>query len=407
MARYDLAVIGADLGGLAAAALLSSKGGKTIVIGMGQDLAASLGCLDRDGFAFTSGSSLLPARGQDRIFERFLPDSTAGDILSSRADVYQVALPDRRVTISRNRNETMEELRREFPRDYRVLDQCFRDLERLETKIAKGKVASFFAKRKSADSFLGHYGFSRELSVFFDLLSRFFFRLPLNKLLLPDFIELILHMPVRSYSLRSKVAGALKDQLVQRGGEIRFEETLPELARHGSRIKEVKSASGIIESRTILLDVQEDSQRILYAGIRENVIPVSMEKDVIYLPDYARPEEFLSVSLSDENDGSAAPAGMRALTCVFNNIEASCSKEILISRLGRLIPFLNDFIVLSDMKPVAVPREQDQRFKPVFGSAGPVGLYQASEKGMYMIEESSVSFFAQLHAARKLVKKIS
>jgi len=408
VARYDLAVIGADLGGLATAALLSAKGGKVAVFGAGKNLAQSLGGLEQDGFAFAPGPSLLAACGTGMAIGRFFSDAQAGALTAQPAGIYQVALPDRRISLSRNRDSTLEELRREFPEDRRAIEQFYRDLDRSVEKIGKGKLAAFFAKRKTAAAFLNAYSFSRELRCFFSILSNFFYRLPLEKLLFPDLIDLILRAPSRTYGLRTVLAQQLVERIVRRGGEIRFGEEAAETAISGHRSVGVKTSQGTIDSRTVLLDTQDPHQPVLFTGIRETVIPVGMEKDVLYLPDYTRPDEFISLSLSDEKDESAAPLGMRAMTCVFNSVNAPCRKEEMISRVSRLIPFFEDFNVFSKAKPLPAAGQpsSDVRFKPIHAGAGTPVLFQSNIKGMYKIAEDSLTPIQQVQAAYKLVNKL-
>lgn len=408
MARYDAAVIGLGLGGLATAALLAARGRRVVVLAPGKDAVSSLGGLEKDGFTFAAGSSLLAACSAGSVIDRLFTDAGAGALPGRPATVYQVALPDRRISIYGSRDGTLDELRHEFPGDGSTLERFRRDLEKAQEKIGKGKLAAFFARNKTAASFLRTYSFSRELRCFFALLSNYFFRLPLEKIALTDLIELFLRVPHRSYGLHADAAQSLINGLTRSGGEIRFEEGTAEVMVKGHRSTGVKTSAGELDARNVVVSIPAPDQTVLFAGIRETVIPVGMEKDVLYLPDYARPDEFLSLSLSDEQDVSAAPAGMRAMTCAFNNVSASCPKETLINRVGGLIPFFTDFLTVSERKAsdAPAPATSPMQFKSIHTGEGAPVLFHAAAKGLYRFTEDSLSPLQHVRAAYKLAKKI-
>ena len=58
MPKYDLAVVGAGLGGLAATALLSRKNKKAIVLEPGNAVGGALRTFEKGGFVFTTGPAL-------------------------------------------------------------------------------------------------------------------------------------------------------------------------------------------------------------------------------------------------------------------------------------------------------------------------------------------------------------
>ena len=408
MARYDLAVMGVDLGGLSCAALLSSKGRKPVVFGRGPDLATSIGGLTYSGFSFAPGPALHTAPRAGGTMDQLFADIKAGTVAAEEAGGFQVALPDRRISLARNRERWRDELKREFAQDRQHLERFFRDLDRLAAKIAKGRIAAFFAKRKSAAALLRRYAFSRELQAFFALLSRFFQRMPPEHAALDEFVDMLLRPPSRAYGQRVTVATRLMETILKNGGEVRFGDGVDEVLPRSRRF-EVKAASGSLDADTVLLSQPDARQSVLYAGIRDTVIPVGMGNDVIYLPDYAKPDEFLSLSLSDEKEASSAPSGARALTCVFNGMEASLPKEEMIRLVGRLMPFLSDFIVVSEVVP-DVPQAripQDVHFKSVHSGVGGAVLFQGTIKGIYRIAEDRLASGKQIRAARRLMKKIS
>ncbi|HET7318397.1 MAG TPA: NAD(P)-binding protein [Nitrospirota bacterium] len=79
MSTYDLAVVGAGLGGLAAAALFSAKGKKVLVSSPHASLAEALGVMAADGFLFPSGPVLLYGFEPGGAFNQLFRDSGIHD----------------------------------------------------------------------------------------------------------------------------------------------------------------------------------------------------------------------------------------------------------------------------------------------------------------------------------------
>ena len=188
--KYDLAVAGAGLGGLAVAALMSRSGKKVIVLESGASLDAALGVREFDGFRFFHGPTLSYGFEEGGAFhEIFSKLDNAPPELLKHAHRFQVALPDRRITVSANQEETHDELKREFPREIQSIEKFYRDLKKEAARIMKSRMAAYFAKLKSATGFIGKYHFSSEFTIFLEIQSRFFFRKPLSQLSLTKLLQ--------------------------------------------------------------------------------------------------------------------------------------------------------------------------------------------------------------------------
>ena len=119
MSQFDLAVVGADFGGLASAALLSSAGKRSILCTPAASLAGAVGAAEKDGFPFCSGPSLTYGFEPGGAFRRLLADLGLEDMELSRAPVYQVALPDRRITVSAAQKKLLKSSGESIPGSFR------------------------------------------------------------------------------------------------------------------------------------------------------------------------------------------------------------------------------------------------------------------------------------------------
>ncbi len=410
MHRYDVAVAGAGLGGLAAAALLSARGKKVMVSTPHASLAEALGVTAADGFLFSSGPALLHGFEAGGAFQRLFLDSSFPAREPANPDVYQVALPDRRITISPNQEETHEELRREFPREIDTIVRFYRDLQQAADRGSQSRIAALLSDLRSAGTFIRRYRFSSGLLTFLDVQSLYFFQRPCAELTLATLITLCTRRPAAITGGYRKLAEHLTDVIVRKDGEVRLNEPSGGIVFHRDRAKGVMTAQGAVETGKVLLCTSEKSKHSLFLGIKDEVVPVGMARDVLYLPDYARPLDVLACSLSEKDDLAAAPKGMRALAVSFPaSPDQTHNPETLMERVSGLVPFLKDFLVLTrDSRPSgasAVP--PGLSFKPLSSRHDEPLLFTASKKNVYLLYEAQHAPLQVLTAARKFVEKIS
>ncbi len=405
MANYDLAVLGAGPGGLAVAALMGRNGKRVIVLESGDSLDAALGVREFEGFHFFRDAPLSYGFEEGGILTGlFARLGLVHDGLTSPSR-YQVALPDRRITVSANQEETYEELKREFPRESGVILHFFRDLKKESVHISKSRLAAYFARRKSAAKFIQKYHFSAEFMIFLDIQSRFFYQRPIDQLPAAQLITLCTMPPTRFAGGMQKLAGQLLALVRKNGGEIRFGETPPEIVTRSGRLIGIRTGQDLVEARTVLLDVPDTRVPMYYLGIHDHVVPVSMEQDVLYLPDYARPEAFLSISLSAKDDVASAPVKSRALTVSLRSAGNFAGyQSALIAPLADIMPFLNDNISFGKPSQPAAPSfilPGDVTFKPVCSSAGLSLLAKASRKNLYMLHDAQYEPMELMTAVQK------
>lgn len=408
MRQYDLAVAGAGLGGLAAAALLSAKGEKTILCTPSPSLDDALGVAARGGFLFCPGPSLSYGFEQDGPFHQLLADLGLGELAPASAQAYQVALPDRRITVFANQEETLEELNREFRLEIRTISRFYRDLKKEADRIGRNRIFAYFSQRRSAAGFIRKYAFSRELRSFFDVQSLFFFQRRVSELSLATLIALCNTRPFYYYGGPRKLADRLIGIVLQEGGDIRYKEAAQEIVIRNNRAIGIRTAREVIEAGTVLLDSQEQRVPLLFLGIRDTVVPVGMARDVLYLPDYNQPNDFIALALSAQEDPGFAPPGMRALTAAFHSMKPPPAQRELTGGISRLIPFLNDFLVLTDepRRPEAVPASEGILFKPVRTRGGEQLLFRASKRNVYKLDEVRHAPLQQIHSVRKFIQQM-
>ena len=412
MPKYDVAIVGAGLGGLAAAALLSSRKKKVIVLERSGSGERAVGVYEKDGYASCAAPTL--SYGFERGGAFYELSSSLGIVhsVSVQSPCYQVALPDHRITIYADQSETLEELSREFPRESSMLMKFYRDLHRLAEKAATNRLSAFLTRHRSAARFIGRYRFSTELMAFFDVQSLYFFQQQIAELSLVNLIALCDTPPLYLEGGFKKFADQLSSSILHQGGEIAYNQTVGEFALSGNRIIGITTKQGVIEADTILLNVvpQYESSTI-YLGIQDIVIPVGMCPEVLFLPDYTRPRDFITLSFSAKDDVACAPQGVRVLSMSYRSEQNSeVDMQAMIDQGNRLIPFLNDYLVYKDEQrttdgEIALPA--GVTFKPIRSGEGRSCLSRGSQKHIFLLDNARKSPLQVISAVNRFVKKVS
>ena len=411
MPKYDLAIAGAGLGGLAAAALMSSRGKKVIVYESGSPESA-LGVRACDGFRFFRGPSLsygFEQRGVCREFFAKLSDSPLPSM--QHAPCFQVALPDRRITVSANRDETLDELRREFPREVRSIEKFYRDIRKESEHAAKSRFSFFLAKHRPALRFLRKYAFSRELTLFFDIQSRYFFHRPIEHLSTATLMLLCETMPVQFYGGNRTLAKHFLSVLRKNGGEAHYGKEQAEVAFKKNRAIGIAIGGNVSEADTVLVCAEPGPSAVQYLGIFDDVVPVGMVRDVLYLPEYARHEEFLALSLSAQDDPASAPQSARALTVALQSKrDGKNLQDAVAGPLSEIMPFLNDNLYFTEQAQPPAPSFRlpaDISFKRSWSAHETELLFRSSKRNLYVLQEAPHMPTDLLSVVQKFVKHIS
>ncbi|OGW42321.1 MAG: hypothetical protein A2010_00925 [Nitrospirae bacterium GWD2_57_9] len=408
MPKYELAVVGAGLGGLSAAAIASKMNKKTIVLEPGTSVGGSLRSYEKNGFRFSPGPVLSFGFDREGIFQQL--SETLGITLAASlcAPCYQVALPDRRITIYADRTETLDELRREFPQEIDSIIRFYSDLRKQAVRISKSRISAFFSNSRSAGGFIQSYDFSNEFKAFLDAQAFYFFRQPAASLALHSLLIVCDSIPSVADGGFGKVAAQLLDVLLRNQGEIRYEVLLSET---GMSAHSLSTPEGMLEAGTILFNTDQGNPRsFICVGLPEKAIPVGMLREVIVVPDYAHPEHFFTLSLSSKDDETTAPRGMRALTATFSDASESASLESRMRQIEGIMPFLAEYALFAEGHRPASNRfsfTESTSLKTVKKIDRMPVLYRSSEQSAYVLFDGATTPAQTVAAARSLVERIT
>jgi hypothetical protein len=408
--KYDLAVVGAGLGGLAATALLSRKNKKTIVIEPGDAVGGALRTFEKGGFVFNTGPALSFGFERGGAIQDLYESLGVSHNASVLSPCYQVALPDRRITVYTEQGETLEELKREFPNEIDAIARFYSDLKKKAIRNIKNRFFAYLSSRMSAGGFIRKYSFSHELIAFLDVQSRYFFSQTIDDISLASLITLCDTAPLMVHGGFKKIVQQMVDVLLKNGGAIQYHVPLPEITFNHRQVTGVTTTQGFVESAYVLLNTeQQQREHVLFMGIHDEVVPIAMLANVIVLTDYSFPERVFALKLSDPDDDTVAPKGMRTLTASFQPWFATKSQDELVRQIGGLIPFLNEFLVFSDVyKPeyCSYTEPKDLSFKPVRTRNSRMLLSCSSKKGAYMLLDGTGTPAQSIAAAQALVERL-
>jgi phytoene dehydrogenase-like protein len=400
--KYDVALIGAGIAGLYAAALLAKAGKKVIVVDPGERAGGVAAEQVMDRFRFISGPNIgygIESGGPAHAFCSGL----SPDLLPAGAR-YQVVLPDRRITVSPNVQETLSELRREFPREIDRLSLLYGEASKLALKASKSVLSSYLLGKRSADAYIRSCRFSRELTAYFDVQLRFFFGQGLRQAPLVSLV-LLLTVPPRAFpGGLGPIAGLLLSSVEVNKGDILLRERWPDLIVRRRRISAVKTSQGAIEPRSIVINTAwRPQEHATFIGVREEVIPIGMESTVIYLPDYGKPEDTVILALPHNKSSSYAPGGMRSLTAL------GASPETLGERIQPVIPFLSDFTVIAEAqdhrsRAYVLPKEITVS-SPDPDSAMKLSA-PTSMRNLYLLPDAPRALHRSLQAGKQVADKL-
>lgn len=411
MPKYDLAVVGAGLGGLAAAALLSKQNKKALVVEPGNVVGGALGSFEKDGFVFTTSPPLSFGFERGGALQELYETLGISHSASVLSPCYQVALPDRRIAVYAEVSETQEELRREFPHEIDAIVTFYHDLRKEALRSSKNRLAAYFSRRRKAGTFIRKYRFSPELMAFFDIQSLVFFHQRVTDISLASLILLFDTTPLAMQGGLKKLLDQMLDVVLKNGGEVRYSMPFPEIAFRNGRAIGLKTPQDLAEADTILLNTeQQHPGPMLFIGIRDEVVPVCMSQVVLCLPDYAQPSQYFTLSLSPKDDTSTAPKGMRALTASFPTGQHTLhGNNALMQQVGKLIPFLQEFLIFCKeytpaSRSYAVP--EGVTFKPIRMSDGQPVFSRSSQKNIYLLADGWGTPLQTIRAAQRLVERL-
>lgn len=413
MPKYDAAIVGAGLAGLCTAALLARAGKKVFLADPSDSAGGAVMPLAKDGIHLTSGPDSTYGLEPGGALQRLHASLGIERDETGKPARYQVALPDRRITVAPRNEETLDELRREFPREIDTLARLYRDSGQIALRNSASRLYAYVAERRSAVSFLQRYRLSPELTSFFDVRSRYYFRMPVSELSLHTLAFMLHTPPGHLQGGFGQLALRLFELGRDRGADVHLNEPWPELLIHGRRLTGVRTTMGVVEARAYIVNASlpGDAFTMLFS-VREDVLPARMENTVICLHDYQDHRTWNSLSVSPGSPASRTAGGIRTLTASFCSPGSSdITGESLLDRIQSTIPFLRDFIVAADnrlpeSRRFILPGDLLMKTHQVHADMPPLPLSSAV-KNLILLPDSSCGLLQAVRVAQAVVSKLT
>ncbi|MDH4162437.1 MAG: FAD-dependent oxidoreductase [Nitrospirota bacterium] len=361
MSKYDAVIIGAGIAGLSVAARLGRKGKRVVIIDPATAVGGNSLDVSLDGLYYSPGPAACFGFEQNGPLRNLC--SELGITLKFHHDKapYQIVLPDHRITVFPDKDHTIQELSREFPREMENVRKIYRELLGVFNASKKSRVKAYLAERRSAKEFLAPFHLSRGLTAFFNVQALIFFGMPVASLRLSSLALLISTFPQTVNDGLSGLAASLGNIISGTSGTIRLGEPWPQLTGRSNIVTGVVTGSGTLEARSVIINtLEQGSERRWLIGIRPDVVPVCMRDTVVYLPDYDKPFNVMTMTMPDNTSGSAGN-DLRALRVSFYGPESTTASDILLERICAIIPFLRNHLMTGgeeDLSALSYPAEK-------------------------------------------------
>jgi phytoene dehydrogenase-like protein len=169
MRRWDVVILGADVGGILAGALLTKKGFSVLIL---EEKVKAGYIRGKYRFRrFSNLSDLLISRAVIEGVYRLLGLPLARGEFAHRGDLkFQILLPGHRFDIPSDRTDLFDEVKREFPRDFGLIDTFYSRLQRKDwirrTMLAIGDQQPLSGRIRRRLAHVYHALSDRPLSAF-------------------------------------------------------------------------------------------------------------------------------------------------------------------------------------------------------------------------------------------------
>lgn len=411
MPTFDVAVIGAGVPGLAAAVLLARANRRVVVIDPGEAPGGMLASRTTGPARFSAGPLITHGFGPGGALRYLYAAAGLAVPPHSTQLTYQVALPDRRVTVFSDQAATLEELCREFPREIDRISLILSDLSRIASKCAYSRFSSALARRRSAAGYLLSRRCSRELNAYFSAQTRFFFGQPLEGTTLAELAEMASASPVRIPGGWNVLAARLRDVLTSLGGEYRTQEPWPALHERSRRIASIRTTAGDVSARTTILNSVWQDERSLLIGLKKNGVPVGMAPTVICQSAYDDPQQVFALTCFTGENGSDEMRDLDPMTVTFlPHVERTFPDVRLLDQVRNIIPFIDAFTVNSDeLDHWAVrPQDYDPFLRSAIEAAGGASFASAHPvKQLHLLQDRTYALPRPIEAACRIAAKLA
>ncbi len=412
MSSADVAVIGAGLPGLAAAVLLARAHRRVVVVDPAGLPGGVLAARGENGQVIAAGPALTCGFGAGGVLRYlYAAAGLAAPVRTPGVPVYQVALPDRRISVFSEGDATREELRREFPREIDRIARLMGELVRINDRCGRSRFYAFLAKRRSAASFLAAHGCSRELSAFFGVQLRSFFGHGTDGVTLRELAEMVAAGPLPVPGGWQVLAGRLRDVLTSLGGEFRTGGAWPDIQILSRRVRSVVLREGEITAGAVLLNTPWQEERSLLLSVKGEGIPVGMASTVLCLAAYAEPREVFVLSCADAErvPGHGNSGAMKMVANFLPAAQRPAPDGRLLDRLRILMPFLDGFLLSSvEREPWPERPVAYDRFLPQTAARSRLDADMAAGvRNLWLLRDRSFALVRPISRARRIAEKLS
>jgi len=401
---FDVAIIGTELAGLVAGALLVKRKFTVLVI----DVESQKRQVKRDGYTLAPFPGLFFGFGQGQIFSEIFTELGIPFLEKKRFELadpaYQVVMPDVRLAVKQGREELYRLLQNEFGADaasiMSMLGECDRYASVVRSLLGQEVIYPAYSLREryrlnracgalgadfkdgagmDFDQFLQGYPLSPAGRAFLE--SQFQFLSPVYpedpSLFFAAFVLAAANKGIfkvdggikvledickeRISSYRGVLHRTAEIESIEFGriNEIKLAETKEairckkflvstNIENFFSRFSEKSIKGGFGEK--LALQPHRAHEFTLYVAIDANVVPVGMDENVILLSDPTQPPIFVSLSPAESEE--YAPLGKRLIASTvivqpesgeLTPQEARAASDTIMDALRDLIPFLDDF----------------------------------------------------------------
>lgn len=397
--HYDAVILGAGLGGLLTAALLAKRGRHVLVLEEGEAPGGLSRRVVRNGYRFDIGPLLFLGFERNGLYDRIFMElglsltsvKREAKLIRKLSPALQLVLSSHRLDLSLDPVEFMEELSREFSADRPQLqrlsgriDEAFAEINALVLsesspvrdwkslplrwmEDAKEWIKLRRLRGPSLEQFLDSLAIEPALRAGFERIMTLFSGKPPAQCSEFDMLLLLGFMRQEVVEIDGGVPN-LGEQLVELinkfQGDVLFSQRVSEIVVNRGKVTELRlpkqthRVAGCVVAHVPAARFRPTFDSVtpvvFYFGIPADTVPGPMLHHLILDPDPARtsgPDHWMYVTLTNPQDGDAAPEGYRGIRVVVMPDAGSVTKprpddlrSSVEKRLTDLMPFSDESI---------------------------------------------------------------
>ncbi len=439
--KYDVVVIGAGIGGLSSASILTKRGKKVLVIDEAPSPGGASTQFLKNGFTFTKGPMLFGGFERNGVFHQLLFElgiplgliKGEGKIIRRPDPQLQIILPEHRINIPVDEKELFDEFQREFPGQLQIITGLYKNIHEI-TQHTRHHFSSYIKRDrvsllerlkalaiywtnlyKSAKDYLKTLGIGEEVNRFINLQTTFFSHDStdqLNVLMLANLLKVakdeLLYVKGGIPALSQEIARSF----IKNGGQILYNTKVSELVFEGGRFKGIRlEEDKLLVATQCILNIPFSSKTdslglfSIYLALDYDVIPTSMGEHLLISCDYlTRPVMYDLIYVSCPKEKELSPEGRRAIT-LSSYVSGPLTEEFRIELRSKMMKALDWLMPFSDGHIDLLHEEynletEEARFKGVKGQIASFknlrqrntggAFYYRPFKNMFIIRDSSL-----------------